>query len=137
MATDKDKNINTLVDKMMRATELDKPSAAFTVNIIAEINTIESEKVKYSPPISRTAWIFIGGLTLAILILVNFTDFQNQNTFLEGFFNFNYEFNFSFLNSLFSYNFSNVFIYSILLFGLMFAIQIPLLKYYHFKRNRI
>lgn len=134
MATNKEKHINQIVGNTMTASSLEKPSPNFTNSVLSKIEALETSKFKYEPVISQRIWLAIAAFSIVGLALIVVVNPQSQSSYLGSFNNiFQYQMDWSFMPSL-SLEYSKIFFYAILIFGLMFAIQISYLKYYFRRR---
>ncbi len=129
------KNVDELVDKMMRSSHLETPSFNFTNTVMQHVTAISKNKVTaYKPLISKTVWSFIllGFITIVIYAVfttqtetsgwldsVNFSLFSNNKISQM-------RANFKFQNI----TFSKTVIYAFVLFAIMVCVQIPILKYH-------
>ena len=132
-----DKQIDDLAKKMMSSSGLEKPSVNFTANIMSQIEAIKSISVLDSKPlISKTAWF---GIAIAVIGLFAYSFFNTSTESLGLFENVDLSFisNNKISELLSSFTISKTVLYSVLLFGIMFSIQIPLLKNYLDKRYEV
>ena len=120
-----DKYYESLVDKVMAESALQKPSADFTSKIMSQVLIIEKNKrIVYKPLISKPVWIVIFGSLIAFVGYVIFAG--NQVT--------DYDLKVSALyyskmdNLIPVFQFSKSTSYAVLIVALMALIQIPLLK---------
>ena len=124
MATNKEKHIDQILEKTMKASSLEKPSPNFTNSVLSKIEALETSKLKYQPLISQRVWTAIAVFSIAFLIGIVLLTPQSQTSYLDSFNNlFHYQIDWNFLPIL-NLEYSNILIYAILIFGLMFAIQI-------------
>ncbi|WP_242135519.1 hypothetical protein [Aestuariivivens marinum] len=123
-------HLDDLTKKIIKDTAIERPSFNFTNTVMANVNAIaENKATVYRPLISKTVWFFVIGLFLVVFLYVLF--FANQTEGL-GWFN---KIDFSLpSNYLPDFKFSKTVTYSIVLFGLMLSIQIPILKHHLDKR---
>ena len=129
MKENANKLIDQFVDKVMNTAKLETPSFDFTAKVMSQISeTSRSTVTVYKPLISKTAWVILLLLTAG---MVGFSIFSKNTTTL-GWFD---QLDFSIVSNLFSgVKISQTTMYSLLMFGVMLFIQIPLLKYYFNKR---
>ena len=129
MKNNANKHIDLFVDKVMKSSTLETPSFDFTAKVMSQITAVSKSTVTiYKPLISKTSW---GILLLFTAGMVSFLIFNKENTSL-GWFN---QLNFNLVSNLFSgVKISQTTMYSLLMFAVMFFIQIPLLKHYFNKR---
>jgi hypothetical protein len=125
MKANEDKNIEKLVDHIMKDTVLESPSFDFTSKIMSQVlATKTSDVTVYKPLISRTTFIAIFGCIIALFIYLFISGAQQTN----GWFS-NLNFNLLYNNKLASiFKFSKITTYTVVLTTLMLFIQIPLLK---------
>ncbi|PNQ73357.1 hypothetical protein C1T31_07510 [Hanstruepera neustonica] len=132
-----DKKIEQVTDKLMKESTVEKPSFNFTDSVMQSVHGISSNHItEYKPLISKQGWI---GICLAFILIVYliFTNASSQESGWLQTINFNKLFNFKFMESLFSMSVSKTVLYSILFFGLMLFVQIPLLKNHFDKRFEV
>ena len=132
--TERDKNIENLVDKMMSENTLESPSIDFTSKIMTQVLAAEKSKIKaYQPLISKTTWILIGvGLTALIVYSLysnnNTSDLETPQLYLD----------FDKVSTLFSgIHFSKNILYALLIVPFMILIQIGVLKNYFDKKYEL
>lgn len=133
------KNVDELVDKMMKSSLLETPSFNFTDVVMQHVSAISKNKVTdYKPLISKTVWGFILAGFIATIIFVVF----GTQTQTSGWLN-------SVDYSLFSNNkishilanlkfpntvISKTFVYAFVFLAVMVCVQIPILKH-HFNQR--
>lgn len=134
METNKDQNIEQLVNKIMQHDRLETPSSDFTRHVMQHLEAVERSKATvYKPLISKPVWALIG---FGVLGLIGFAIFGNspaENTWMPEW-NLNTLYDNSFTNTLSKIKFSSVTMYGVVFFALMLGIQIPLLKRQHDKK---
>ena len=134
MATNKEKHIDEIFEKTMKASSLEKPSPNFTNTVISKIEALETSKLKYQPLISQRVWFAIAVFSFAFLFGIMLLTPQSQTSYLDSFNNlFHFQIDWNFLPTM-SLEYSNILIYAILIFGFMFAIQISFMKHYFRRR---
>jgi hypothetical protein len=133
MEPNKNNNLESIVSKAMDATKKEQPSSDFTSNVMSQIEALEVQNIKQTAIISKTAWFFIIVFSVALIVTSNFLESENQLTYFQNIIE-PIRIDLSLFNFIPSINISNIFIYSILLFGVMFGIQIPLIEHYYSKR---
>ena len=126
-------HLDDLTKKIIKDTAIERPSFNFTNIVMAKVNVLADNKaIVYRPLISKVGWFFVIGLFVAVLIYTLF--FGNQTEGLDLF----DKVDFSLLsNYLPDFKFSKTVTYSIVLFGLMLSIQIPILKHHFDKRFEV
>jgi len=129
MKENANKYLDQFVDKVMKTSKLETPSFDFTAKVMSQVSaTSKSTVTVYKPLISKTVW---GILLVLGAGLVVFSIFSKDNTTL-GWFD---QLDFSKVSNVFSgVKISQTTMYSLLMFGVMLFIQIPLLKHYFNKR---
>ena len=123
------KPIEKLVDKVMKSSTLETPSFDFTAKVMSQVSaTSRSTVTVYKPLFSKSAWVIILLLTAGI---IGFSFLSNDTSTL-GWFD---KIDLSNVFNLFSgIKISQTTMYSLLMFGVMLFIQVPLLKHYFNKR---
>jgi len=136
MEEQENKSIDVLVDKMMKEVDLKSPSLDFTAHIMSQVEELSSLKtISHKPLISKWMWAIIA---LIIILLISLS--LNVNIIDNGTMSWYNTIDFSMLynNSISQFfngvTISKTLLYSVILFGGMLFIQIPLLKYYFNKR---
>ncbi|WP_318309968.1 hypothetical protein [Flagellimonas crocea] len=123
-----DKKLEALVDKMMGGMPLESPSRDFTQSVMAKIEAQESKEVfQYRPIMSKRALFTVFAAFAALLIAVGFQLgpesgqgwFKNLN--MENWFHADWSW-------MEGFTFSKVTVYAFLFLGLMFFVQVSLLK---------
>ncbi len=131
-----EQHLDKLAKKVLQSASLEKPSLDFTANIMAKVETtsITSNITAYQPLISKRTWIIvfvlvIGGLAYSV--------FGNNATEGIGWFD---KLDFSIISNnkvteaISGITLSKTLMYAVGLCGLVFFIQIPMMKYYLDKR---
>lgn len=128
-----DKKLEHLVDKMMKETSLETPSVDFTSNVMSQVEVMANSNVTtYKPLISKPVWFGLLALLIGALVY-SFFNSTTESSWLS-------DIDFGILaDNEIGYNlpslmFSETMLYSVLLFGLMFTVQIPLLRGYFNRR---
>jgi len=138
MKDNEDKYLDDLNRKIITEGSIESPSLNFTDLVMSQIELISSStKIIYKPLISKTNWILIliGFSALVVYVCVTGVEINSSGWLSE------------ISNSILSKNkisqllpglkMSKTVIYTIILFGIMFSIQIPILKHYLNKRFEI
>ena len=142
MKANTDKQIEKLVDKMMKETTLEKPSFDFTLNVMSQVKALSSSSVMiYKPLISKKGWIFIAIVLLALTLYLAF-GIKTESTGFLSTIDFSVLANNKISNTLSgfkisSFEVSKTFGYALLLLGLMICVQIPILKHHLNQRSKI
>lgn len=132
-----DKKIEELSDRLMKESSLEKLSFNFTDAVMKEVNQVSVSKItEYKPLISKQIWVLIASALLVVLyIIVNNSNPSETNLF--DVINFNALFEHQFITSFSSITVSKTVMYTIVLFGLMLCVQIPILKNYFDRRLEV
>jgi hypothetical protein len=129
MKENANKHIDQFVDKVMKTSKLETPSFNFTAKVMSQITeTSRSTVTVYKPLISKTVW---GILLVLGAVLVVFSIFSKDNTTLGWFDKLDISKVFNVFSGI---EISQTTMYSLLMFGVMLFIQIPILKHYFNKR---
>lgn len=139
MNANSDKKLEKLVDKIMKDAKLDSPSFDFTNKVMSKVNALNSNSVTvYKPLISKTGWLIICIILLALTVYIATVTETNSTGFLSAL-------DFSVLRNnkivhimqgfeLPGITLSKSLIYSLFFLGIMVCVQIPLLKHHFNKR---
>jgi hypothetical protein len=129
---EEDKNIESLIAKMMAEDTLQSPSIDFTSKIMSQVLVAEKSKIKaYKPLISKSSWIFIGICLLALTIYSVYSNSEISNFEIARLYS-------DKASVLFSgIHFSKNILYAILVVPFMILIQICLLKNYFDKKYEL
>jgi len=132
-----DKKIEELSDRLMKESSLEKLSFNFTDAVMKEVNQVSVSKItEYKPLISKQIWVLIASALLVVLYII--VDNSNPSeTNLFDVINFNALFEHQFITSFSSITVSKTVMYTIVLFGLMLCVQIPILKNYFDRRLEV
>ena len=132
-----DKEIEKLIDKMMKETTLESPSLDFTSQVMSQVLKIKTNKaLVYKPLISKWIWygIFISMLGLMTYLLFN--DSAVSGGLFEKY-NFGTFTKFRMSNIFSGLHFSRTTLYACVLLTIMLFIQIPILKHHMDKRSKV
>ncbi|MEY8868247.1 hypothetical protein AB9K24_01975 [Meridianimaribacter flavus] len=135
MKENENKYVEAFTDKVLKDTKLESPSFDFTDAVMSQVEAIQySKATRYKPLISKPVWAVIA---IGFLSFVAYLLFQKNTTSSSEWFT-NIDFSLVFdnaLTKLFSnLQFSNIFVYAMLLFAIMLCVQISWLKNYFDKR---
>ncbi|GAA0741350.1 hypothetical protein [Gaetbulibacter jejuensis] len=135
MKENENKYVEAFTDKVLKDTKLESPSFDFTDAVMSQVEAIQySKATRYKPLISKPVWVVI---SIGFLSFVAYLLFQNNTTTTSEWLT-NIDFSLVFdnaLTKLFSnLQFSNIFVYAMLLFAIMLCVQISWLKNYFDKR---
>ena len=133
MKANNDKHLEKLVDRMMKETSLETPSAGFTSKLMSQVMATEISKATvYKPLISRRSWFIIcAGIISLLAYFINIADAQAGSRFQD--FDLSSKMD-ALLKSLPSFKISDIASYAVGLLIAMLFIQITLLKNYFNKR---
>ncbi|TBV27549.1 hypothetical protein DMZ43_00375 [Meridianimaribacter sp. CL38] len=135
MKENENKYVEAFTDKVLKDTKLESPSFDFTDAVMSQVEAIQySKATRYKPLISKPVWVVI---SIGFLSFVAYLLFQkNTKSSSEWFTNIDFSLIFdNALAKLFSnLQFSNIFVYAMLLFAIMLCVQISWLKNYFDKR---
>ncbi|TDY14294.1 hypothetical protein [Meridianimaribacter flavus] len=135
MKENENKYVEAFTDKVLKDTKLESPSFDFTDAVMSQVEAIQySKATRYKPLISKPVWVVI---SIGFLSFVAYLLFQkNTKSSSEWFTNIDFSLVFdNALTKLFSnLQFSNIFVYAMLLFAIMLCVQISWLKNYFDKR---
>lgn len=129
-----EQHLDKLAKKVMQLSSLESPSLDFTAKIMAKVKASATSSITvYKPLISKSGWLIIsilviGGLTYGI--------FGSGLEGLGWFDNIDYSIisNNKVTEAISRITFSKTLMYAIGLCGLVFFIQIPMMKHYFDKR---
>lgn len=129
-----DNQIEKLVDKTMKHSYLESPSLGFTNAVMTQVNAMQKSTVTtYQPLISKPIWIVLFIIALAVVLYIIFGTTTNDSNWLS-FIDLNMLADNKLNTALTGFKVSKIVMYSVVLFGLMLFIQIPILKNYFDKR---
>ena len=129
--------IKKLVKKSVKKASLESPSLGFTNAVMAQVNALQQSTVTtYRPLISKPIWFVIFTVALLIVLYIIFGTTTKDAGWLS-FIDLSVITNNRFSNALSGFNVSNTVTYSVVLFGLMLFIQVPILKHYFDKRLEV
>jgi hypothetical protein len=129
-----EQHLDKLAKKVMQSAPLEKPSLDFTANIMAKVDAIATNNVTvYKPLISKRAWLVIAILVVGSLSygvfgsgLEGLSWFDNVDLSIFS--------NNKITDAISGVKFSQTLVYAVGLCGLVFFIQIPMMKHYLDKR---
>lgn len=133
MKENADKYLDNLTKKVIKETPLESPSFNFTRSLMSEVSTLNNNSITaYKPLISKTGWLVI---SVVFLMLIAYLLFGIEGS--SGWYNsldLSVLSNNKVTNLLSEFSMPKTLTYAVVLFGLMFCIQIPLLKSYFNQR---
>ena len=129
-----DKQIETLVDKAMDRSSLERPSFDFTSKVMSHIDIVKQNTITtYRPLISKQVWGLILLAFVGFLSYIIFVSKPETSDWLANF-NFNQIDTSMFSSLLNNMQLSKIVTYGIGLFSIMCLVQISFLKNYFDKR---
>ena len=134
MVEDINKHIDSLVEKVVKESSLESPSLDFTSNIMSQIEAVpQNEITVYEPLISKSVWLAISILVIGSL---SYGILGNGIESLGWFDNIDYSIisNNKVTEVISGITFSKTLMYAVGLWGLLFFIQIPMMKHYFDKQ---
>ena len=129
-----EQHLDKLAKKVMQSSLLESPSLDFTANIMAKVEASATSHVTvYKPLISKKAWLLISILVIGSL---SYGIFGNGLESLGWFDSIDYSIisNNKVTEAISGITFSKTLMYAVGLCGLLFFVQIPMMKYYFDKR---
>ena len=128
-----EQHLDNLAKKAMKSSSLESPSVDFTANLMKEIEHVKiGESITYKPLITKYVWFAIIAILIGVSIYVTF--YNTGNSPLMDVIDYSVISNNKVTNVLSGITFSKTLMYAIGFFGLVFFIQIPLMKHYMNKR---
>lgn len=134
MVEDINKHIDSLVEKVVKESSLESPSLDFTSNIMSQIEAVSQNEITvYEPLISKRVWLAISILVIGSL---SYGILGNGLESLGWFDNIDYSIisNNKVTEVISGITFSKTLMYAVGLCGLLFFIQIPMMKHYFDKQ---
>ncbi len=123
-----DQQLDKLARKVVKQAELERPSLDFTANVMAAVEASELSHITvYKPLISKRAWFVVASLCIAAFAYLFYFGGAQDLGWLD-------KVDYSLLSdnkitdALGSVTFSKILMYAIVLFGLVWFIQISLIK---------
>lgn len=134
MQDNADKYLDDLTRKVMKVASIEKSSFNFTDTVMSQVNELSKSNVTvYKPLISKKTWILISVGFLATIIYLIIKGESNTTSWLSTV-DYSVISNNRLTNIISNFAISKTVSYGILLFGLMFCVQIPFLKH-HFNQR--
>ncbi|MGK0385409.1 MAG: hypothetical protein ACI849_000010 [Patiriisocius sp.] len=122
-----DQHLDTLAKKMIKADPLKSPSVDFTATIMKQIEQVSiGETTLYTPLISKKGWFGIIAFLVGLSVYMIFGNVESL--FAIEALDYTVLSNNKLVNALSEIKFSKTLTYAIGFFGLVFFIQIPLMK---------
>ena len=124
-----EQHLDKLAKKAMKSSLLESPSSDFTATIMKQIEPIKlGASTVYKPLISKYGWFAIIAILIGISVYVMFGNVESS-ALLETI-DYSIISNNKVTDALSGFTISKTLMYAIGFFGLVFFIQIPLMKYY-------
>ena len=128
-----EQQLDVLAKKMMHSSKREKPSMDFTANVMKNIeHAVIGETIVYKPLISKRAWFIIIAIVVGVAAYVTLGNVQGVSWFDNV--DFSTVSNNRLVNTLSGITISKTLTYAIGICGLLFFVQIPLMKYLMDKR---
>ena len=128
-----EQHLDNLARKTVKSSGIKSPSVDFTANVMKNIEGVTiGETVKYKPLITKYGWFAIIAILTGVSIYVMFNNTGNS-TLIDAV-DYSVISNNKITNVLSGITFSKTLMYAIGFFGLVFFVQIPLMKHYMNKR---
>lgn len=138
MQDNTDKYLDDLTKKVIKIGSIESPSFNFTNAVMSQVEALgKNQLTVYKPLISKKIWALILISFLLILVYILFFGTQTEPSGWLSTVDFSALTNNSVSNSLSSFKLSKTVMYAIVLFGIMFCIQIPFLKNHFDKRYEV
>jgi hypothetical protein len=132
-----EQHLDKLANKVMQSSLLESPSLDFTANIMAEVEIYATSNITvYKPLISKRAWLLISILVIGSLFYAIFgSGLENLGWFNS--IDYSIISNNKVTDAISGITFSKTLMYAVGLCGLLFFVQIPMMKHYFDKRFTI
>ena len=128
-----EQHLDKLAKKVMQSSLLESPSLDFTANIMAKVeNSAISNVTVYKPLISKRAWLLISILVIGSLSYVIFGNVEGVSWVDKV--DLSIITNNKIAETISGITFSKTLLYAIGLCGVLFFVQIPMMKHYLDKR---
>ncbi len=128
-----EQHLDNLAKKTIKSSGLKSPSIDFTAKVMEQIEPIKiGSSTVYKPLITKYGWFAIIAILIGVSIYVMFNNTGNSP--LIDAVDYSVISNNKVTNVLSGITFSNTLMYAIGFFGLVFFIQIPLMKHYMNRR---
>lgn len=134
MQENSDKQLETLIGKLMKKASLESPTKDFTSKVMSQVLAVDKKTtITYRPLISRTTWFIILLSIVALVIYILSFSEPNSSSWLNTS-NFTFLSDNIFSKTLAEIRYSSATIYVVLTLTTMICIQIMLLKKYFSQR---
>jgi len=122
-----EQHLDKLTKKLIQSSSLESPSQGFTANVMYQIESLNiSRTTTYKPLISKVGWAAIITILVGISAYVMLTNVESISWFDKV--DLSILSNNKLTNTISGITFSRVMIYSIVMFGLLWFVQIQLVK---------
>ncbi len=133
-----DKQIEKMVDKMMKETSLESPSFNFTDMVMAQVLEAKTSQVTvYKPLISKWIWYAVFASMIGLMVYLTFNDSNPASTGLFDKLNLKALPSLNISKAFENFHYSRTTIYACVLLTVMLFVQIPILKYYMDKKLEV
>lgn len=138
MKENADNFLDDLAKKVMKEAPIESPSFNFTDAVMLQVEALnKNQATVYKPLISKKTWVLILVSFLSIIIYIMFFGTQTETSGWLSKIDFSALSNNKLSYTLPSFKTSKIVIYAVVLFGIMFTIQIPFLKHHFNKRLEV
>ncbi|MBT8183971.1 MAG: hypothetical protein KJN76_03955 [Eudoraea sp.] len=129
METNKERKLEDIIRKSVKEAGLESPSADFTASLLSKIEASaqQASATVYKPLISKAGWAVMSVVVVALIIFALYQKLDIQLAWLEKM-NMATLPKIQFTDALPTLAMSNIFLYSLLIFGVFVVIQMVLLK---------
>jgi O6-methylguanine-DNA--protein-cysteine methyltransferase len=128
-----EQHLDSLAKKTMKFSSLESPSVDFTAKLMKQVESIKiGSSLQYKPLISKFGWFGITAILVGLSIYIMFGNVESST--LLDVVDYSVISNNKVTHALSGIKFSKTLTYAIGLFGLVFFIQIPLMKHLMNKR---
>ena len=125
-----DKHIEKLVDKAMKHSVLESPSADYTNVVMERVNALGKISVTtYRPLFSKPMWIALFAIAVVMVSYIVFGAGVSESSWFDTI-DLSVITETKLSNALSGFEVSKTVVYAIVFFGLMLFIQVPILKKY-------
>jgi len=130
MQENKDKQLETLIGKVMKKASLETPSQDFTTNVMSQVLAVKRKpSIIYKPVISKATWLIILSV-IAVLVVYILAQSKPDNSAWLNTINFSFLSNNIFSKTVSEISYSSTTIYVLLSLTIMICAQLILLKRY-------
>jgi len=136
MKANKDKQLEKMVDKLMKETSMEMPLPEFTSKLMMQVYATEMDKATvYKPLISKKAWFIIFGSIIVLTTYLFFNTGMQTGSWLANL-------DLTTVNNVLTENLavfklSEISLYAVVLLTVMLFVQITFIKRYFNKRFEV